>query len=75
MPIICPSMYIKHTIGWLHEARAQRRGQAKDINLEVSAYGWYLRPPREKMQMENGSKDSVLRPNLEAGKRKSLRKR
>lgn len=35
--------YLYQTCNWLNEARAQRRGRAKSINLEASAYVWYLK--------------------------------
>lgn len=43
MSIIWPS-YFHHTCNvWLCEAGVQRRGQAKDINVDVSAYRWHLK--------------------------------
>lgn len=41
MPSIRPRYFCQTCNVWLCEARAQRRRQAKDINVDASGYGWH----------------------------------
>lgn len=72
--------YLYLTCNWLPEARAQRRNQVKFVKLEVSAYICYLNlwELGKTTETENANKektkDSVLRQNLEVGKRIKLKR-